>query len=61
MVFNGFKRRIFSIKPIEVTARPDMLDRVTKVFDPDDRSHLKILCHKQMIQKFPIALAESWQ
>ena len=58
MVLNSFKSRIFSIKPIEVTGCPDMLDRVTTVFDPEDRSNLKILSHKQVIQRLPIALAE---
>ena len=61
MVFSGFKSGIFSITPIEGTGCPDMLDRVahvTKVFDRDNRSHLKILNPKQMLQGLPIALAQ---
>ena len=61
MVFSGFKNGIFPIKPIECIGRPDMLDRVTpvvNVFDHEDRSHLKILTSKQMLEGLPIAHAQ---
>ena len=36
----------------------DHIAHVAKVIDREDRSHLKILTHKQMLQTLPIALAQ---
>ena len=57
MIFNGFESRIFPIRPIESTGRPDMLDHAATVFDREHRS-LKILIPKERLQRLPIALAQ---
>ena len=57
IVFSGFKSGIIPITTVEGTGRPDMLDRVAyiccvakvsdhKIFDDEDRLHLKILTLK---------------
>ena len=55
MVLNNFKSGIFSLQPAEGTGYPVMSARITKV---SDRSSLKILTRKQMLQRLPIALAQ---
>ena len=54
-VFNGFKSGTFSIAPVEGIGRPEMLDHVAEV---SNRSHLKILSPKQILQRLPIALTK---
>ena len=51
-VFHGFKSGTFSIAPVEGIGRPEMLDHVAEV---SNRSHLKILSPKQILQRLPIA------
>ena len=57
IVSSGFKSGIIPITTVEGTGRPDMLDRVAciccvakvsdhKIFDDEDRFHLKILTPK---------------
>ena len=55
LVFNGFKSAIFPIRPIEGIGLPGILNRVVRVFDREDCSHLKVLIPKQMLQRLTMA------
>ena len=55
LVFNGFKSAIFPIRPTEGIGLPGILNRVVRVFDREDCSHLKVLIPKQMLQRLTMA------
>ena len=60
MVLHASKSRIFQLEPAEGTGNPGMLTCVAKVSNPKVSDHmcLKILPHKEMLQRLPIALAQ---
>ena len=55
LTLNAFRSGIFPIKGTKVKERLSDLARVTKV---SDRTRLKILTPKQILQRLPIALAQ---
>ena len=55
MVFHAFTSGIYPLKPSKGTGNLGMSTRVAKV---SDRSGLKILTAKQMLERSPIALSQ---
>ena len=56
MVLNAFRSRIFPLQPTQGLGNSGISGRVANV---SDRSHLKMLTPKQILQRLSIALAQA--